>query len=146
MPASLARPTPPPGRHHSGAARAAELDDRYAAAVTISVAGPVVAIAIGFALALWVARGISRPLREVGSALDRVSEGDLTTTIPDPGTRDEVGTMARGLRRTLASMRSSVAEVLRQAGRVTAASQELSAVATRIESGATDTAAGSQSA
>ncbi|SHN46273.1 methyl-accepting chemotaxis protein [Cryptosporangium aurantiacum] len=127
-------------------ARADELDDRYASAVAISVAGMIIAIVIGLALALWVARGISRPLREVGSALDRMAAGDLTTEVPDPGTRDEVGMMAKGLRRTLRSMRASVAEVLQQAGRVTAASHELSDVAARIEAGATTTASGSQTA
>ncbi|EXG81670.1 methyl-accepting chemotaxis protein [Cryptosporangium arvum] len=126
--------------------RADELDKRYATALTISVAGLLTAIAIGLVLALWVARGISRPLQGVGAALDRMADGDLTTTVPDPGTRDEVGTMARGVKRTLDSMRASVAEVLQQAGRVTAASQELSAVATRIETGATTTASGSQTA
>ncbi|GAA0235481.1 methyl-accepting chemotaxis protein [Cryptosporangium japonicum] len=127
-------------------ARADELDGRYTTALTISVAGLLTAIAIGLVLALWVARGISRPLRGVGAALDRMASGDLTTAVPDPGTNDEVGQMARGVKRTLESMRASVAEVLRQAGRVTDASQELSAVAARIETGATTTAAGSQTA
>ncbi|MFG1927170.1 methyl-accepting chemotaxis protein [Cryptosporangium sp. NPDC048952] len=126
--------------------RADELDSRYASAVTISVAGLLIAITIGVVLALWVARGISRPLRGVGAALDRMADGDLTTTVPDPGTRDEVGMMARGVKRTLTSIRSSVAEVLQQASRVTAASHELSAVASRIETGATTTASGSQTA
>jgi len=132
--------------HAQAQERADELDSRYHAALTMSLIGIAVALALGLALALWVARGISRPLQGVGAALDRVAGGDLTTTVPDPGTRDEVGTMARGLRRTLASMRSSVAEVLQQASRVTAASQELNAVAGRIEAGATNTAAGSQTA
>ncbi|MFI5935796.1 methyl-accepting chemotaxis protein [Actinoplanes sp. NPDC051494] len=128
------------------ATRAEQLHAGYRTALTVSLITLGVALLAGLLLAAWVGRGISRPLRAIAGALDRVATGDLTADVPDPGTRDEVGTMARGLRSSLASMRASVGEVLDQARRLTSASGELSNVAGRMETGASATAAQSQTA
>jgi len=122
------------------ATRVTELDAKYREAVAFSLAGVAIAVVIGLFLAFTVSRGISRPLRQISTALGRVAEGDLTTEVPDPGTRDEVGAMARALRQTLAAMRSSVARVLGQAGQLATAAGALTDVANRIASGATITA------
>ncbi|GAA1656209.1 methyl-accepting chemotaxis protein [Actinoplanes couchii] len=128
------------------AQRAAQLGTSYRTALTVSLSTLAVALLAGLALAVWVARGISRPLRAVADSLSRVADGDLTAEVDDPGTRDEVGVMARGLKASLSSMRSSVAEVLDQARLLTAASGELNQVAVRIEGDASGTASRSQTA
>ncbi|GAA3446321.1 methyl-accepting chemotaxis protein [Planomonospora venezuelensis] len=128
------------------AATAADLDAEYDRAVVLSVAFLSGAVLLGLALAVWVSRGISRPLRGVADALSAVADGDLAVEVPDPGTRDEVGVMAGALRRSLEAMRASVQQVLTQARQLSAASGELTGLAARIESGATVTAAQSHSA
>jgi methyl-accepting chemotaxis protein len=128
------------------AAHAADLDDRYRDARVLSLSVLGAAVLLGLLLAVRVSRGISRPLTEVVSALDRVADGDLTTEVPQPRSQDEVGAMARSLARSLASMRTGVADVLERAGRLAAASTELQGIADRIGAGATTTATRSQAA
>jgi methyl-accepting chemotaxis protein len=130
----------------SAATRAADLDAAYRSALVVSLALLGAALLLGLGLALWVARGISRPLNAVATALDRVADGDLTADVPRLDRRDEVGAMARALGRSLHSMRTSVAEVLAHAGHLGAASAELTAVASQIEVGATTTAEQSHTA
>ncbi|GGK52157.1 hypothetical protein Ppa06_07020 [Planomonospora parontospora subsp. parontospora] len=128
------------------AATAADLDGKYDTAVTLSLLFLGAAVLLGLALAVRVSRGISRPLRRFADALGAVADGDLTIQVPQTGTRDEVGVMSGALSRSLGAMRASVQDVQDQAGRLTGASAELTGLAARIESGATVTAAQSQSA
>ncbi|WP_305783139.1 methyl-accepting chemotaxis protein [Symbioplanes lichenis] len=128
------------------AALRAELVAGYRTALTVSLTTLAIALVVGIGLALWVARGISKPLRQVAGTLDRIAEGDLSMHVDDPGTNDEVGTMARGLRRSVESMRSSVAVVLDNARRLTDASTALTQVSTQIADGASTTASRSQTA
>jgi len=74
---------------------------------TTQIAYSIVAIAIVFGLAttLIVLRSILVPLREVVSAMDGITSGDLNTPIP-PGAANEIGAMAN----TLRLFRESIAE------------------------------------
>jgi two-component system nitrogen regulation sensor histidine kinase NtrY len=53
----------------------------------------IVGVAVWIALA--VADRLVRPVGELVDAARRVAEGDLTARVPDPRSRDEVGTLAR---------------------------------------------------
>jgi diguanylate cyclase (GGDEF)-like protein len=53
----------------------------------------VAAVLLGGALALLLARALTRPLEQLGAAAARVASGDLSTTI-DVRSRDEVGVLA----------------------------------------------------
>jgi methyl-accepting chemotaxis protein len=128
------------------ATRASELKNGYSAALMISLITLAAALLIGLTLALFVSRGITRPLRKVAATLDRVAEGDLAVEIDEVNSRDEVGTMARSLQRSLSSMRNSVATVLDQARQLTHVSETLTEVSTQIGQGATTTAERSQAA
>jgi signal transduction histidine kinase/HAMP domain-containing protein len=66
---------------------------------TTQIAYSIVAIAIilGIATTLIVLRSILVPLREVVTAMDGITAGDLNTPIP-PGAANEIGTMANTLR------------------------------------------------
>jgi methyl-accepting chemotaxis protein len=68
------------------------------------------ALALAVLLALWVARMIIVPLRRVSSVLDAVAEGDLSRD-PEVDQRDEVGHMARSLRRAIATLRATVTDL-----------------------------------
>ena len=125
---------------------AGQLGDGYRTALTVSLTTLAAALVVGLLLALSVARGISRPLHRVAATLDRVADGDLSVTVDDPGTRDEIGTMSRGLRRSLESMRASVATVLDQTRRLSEASGALTQVSGQIADGASTAAGRSQTA
>jgi adenylate cyclase len=56
-----------------------------------------VAILLGIATTLVILRSILVPLRQVISAMDGITAGDLNTPIP-PASRDEIGVMAKTLR------------------------------------------------
>jgi signal transduction histidine kinase/HAMP domain-containing protein len=66
---------------------------------TTQIAYSIVAIAIilGIATTLIVLRSILVPLREVVTAMDGITGGDLNTSIP-PGAANEIGAMANTLR------------------------------------------------
>jgi methyl-accepting chemotaxis protein len=49
------------------------------------------------ALALIIGRSISRPVVAISRAMEKVSDGDLTTVVPGLGRKDEVGAMAEAL-------------------------------------------------
>jgi signal transduction histidine kinase/HAMP domain-containing protein len=79
---------------------------------TTQIAYSIVAIAIilGIATTLIVLRSILVPLREVVTAMDGITGGDLNTSIP-PGAANEIGAMAN----TLRLFRESIAERTRLA-------------------------------
>jgi methyl-accepting chemotaxis protein len=47
--------------------------------------------------AIWLGRGISRPLVALKSALDRMADGDLTVAVPGLDRTDEIGSMAKAV-------------------------------------------------
>ena len=83
--------------------------DRVVADVrqTTRIAYIIVAIAIilGIATTLVILRSILIPLRQVVSAMDGITAGDLSTSIP-PASSDEIGVMAK----TLQLFRESIVE------------------------------------
>ena len=88
--------------------------DRVVADVaqTTRIAYMIVAIAIilGIATTLVILRSILIPLRQVVSAMDGITAGDLSTSIP-PASSDEIGAMAK----TLQLFRESIVERTRLA-------------------------------
>ena len=93
------------------------------------------------AAAGWVlSRRISRPVREVTSALQSLQDGDLTVTVP-VRTTDELALMATSLNAASAGLRRTIG--VRMAGAastLSAAAEELSAVSAQLQSGAADAA------
>jgi signal transduction histidine kinase len=58
----------------------------------------VVFLAIGAVTALYVIRGVVKPMTEVAETMRTVAEGNLKCTIPHESRTDENGLLARGLR------------------------------------------------
>nr|WP_053239814.1 methyl-accepting chemotaxis protein [Pleomorphomonas koreensis] len=54
-------------------------------------------LVLGLVLALLLGRGISRPIVSITRAMQRLSAGELSVTVPGLGRSDEVGTMAATL-------------------------------------------------
>jgi diguanylate cyclase (GGDEF)-like protein len=59
--------------------------------------GGILALLAVCALLGWVLSRVTRPIRNITEAMDRLSSGELDTTIPALDRRDEVGAMARAL-------------------------------------------------
>ena len=61
------------------------------------IVGTIVILGIGILLALILARSLSRPLVAITAAMNRLSGGDTTLTIPGSQRRDELGVMANAV-------------------------------------------------
>jgi methyl-accepting chemotaxis protein len=79
------------------AAAKGELRAEIAFGLASAAVGILLALALGTVLAVAVARSIVRPVREITSAMGRVSGGDLDTAVPGLDRKDEVGAMAAAL-------------------------------------------------
>ncbi|MBS1182503.1 MAG: methyl-accepting chemotaxis protein [Proteobacteria bacterium] len=75
----------------------ANSDATQSSAQTTLWAFAIGGLALGFALAFLIGRGISRPIVAITSTMKKISEGDLAIAIPGLGRGDEVGTMAATL-------------------------------------------------
>ncbi|HZF68749.1 MAG TPA: EAL domain-containing protein [Gemmatirosa sp.] len=68
------------------------------------------ALAVLVALALRLARGIADPLRGAVAAAERIADGDLDVALPE-APDDEMGQLLGALRRTLARLSGTIAEL-----------------------------------
>ncbi|MEI4273954.1 methyl-accepting chemotaxis protein [Klenkia sp. LSe6-5] len=102
----------------------ARADYESARTTTLAIAG--VAVLAAVALALLVARSVTRPVGRIQQVLGQVADGDLRVRVGAAG-RDELGDVARSLDRTLDGLAEVFAVVTGSATRLSAASAELSA-------------------
>ncbi len=99
------------------------------------------AIVIGMAFALWLARTITRPLRDTAAAMQNIAdgEGDLTRRLDDTG-KDELSELARQFNAFVTRMQQTLRDVRHSAYSVEAAARDLNAgsqeLATRTDQAA----------
>ena len=105
----------------------ADARSTYSTSRTLGIVVLCVGLLIAVALALVIARGIIRPLREVRDVLDAVAAGDLSRD-PIVGSTDEIGQMAASLRRATARTRSTVAALQDNGGRLDRRAHDLTGV------------------
>ena len=101
----------------------------------------VVVLLIGLltgASGLWLARGISTPLRRSVLKLKDVAEGDLGAKF-DVETADEVGQMSEALNTALESIGETLAQVDHSAGDLTHSAGDLAELSREMSSAATHT-------
>jgi methyl-accepting chemotaxis protein len=104
------------------AARAA--DETYGAARIATLATLGVAIVGGVLLALWLARSIMAPLRQVLLVAQRIAEGDLSTRIEVEST-NEMGQLLRAMQYMNDSLTTMIAQVQSGARGIGEASAEI---------------------
>lgn len=80
----------------------------------VILGGTLAAFFLSTLIGFFITRGISRPLREITSAAERMAEGDLSVTVLSNHREDEVGILTRTVNRMTQSLRQ-MAEV---AGRI----------------------------
>ncbi|MCA1755191.1 MAG: methyl-accepting chemotaxis protein [Spirochaeta sp.] len=103
----------------------------------------IVAIVVALLLGLLLTRMITKPLAAGVTFAQRLSEGDMTATIP-VNQKDEIGILANAL----GVMRDKLVEVVRNVqaatDNVSAGSQEMSSNAQQLSQGATEQAASAE--
>jgi len=72
-------------------------DALYASSRLWIIGTLIVCIALGFSLAMWISRIVSRPLNEALKIAQTVAAGDLTSNIL-PGAKDETGLLVQALK------------------------------------------------
>lgn len=100
----------------------------------------VVTLLIGFTLALFVARIISRPLREAAAIAGQLAEGDLSARI-EVRSRDETGLLLLAMQNMIAKLSHIIGEVRNTADNLASASEEVSATAQSMSQATSEQAA-----
>ncbi len=67
---------------------------------------PLYAILLS-AIAIVLARNISRPLNQLADVADRVGSGDLAVNVPDSSRQDEIGILSRAFNQMIANLRET---------------------------------------
>ena len=110
--------------------------------VAILLASTVVIVT---AVALWLARTITRPIREAARAAERVADGDLTATCEGraPG---EAGTLLQAIRKMIQDLRSLIAKIQRSSITLLSTATEISAASRQQEQAVYDYSASTNQA
>ena len=98
----------------------------YANSRNLTIGLLAAALAIGIALALWVARIVSQPLRDAVTVAQQVAAGDLTREITSC-TRCETGELMMALKDMMARLQSLVAQVRSGTDTIATASSQIAA-------------------
>jgi methyl-accepting chemotaxis protein len=105
-----------------------------------SIAVLVIGVLVAIGAALFVVRGITRPLRQVSDVLEAVANGDLTKRV-EVRSKDEVGVMAASLNKASDSMGQTVRAITGGVESLESSAQELSSVAGQVAASAEETSA-----
>jgi methyl-accepting chemotaxis protein len=115
------------------------LDDIASANLTSGVVSAV-ALLLGLLAAVFLTRGITRPIAKGVSFAKEMSMGDFSKTL-DIDQKDEIGVLAAALNDMVEKLREVVAEVGSATDNVASGSEELSASSESLSQGATEQAA-----
>ena len=96
-------------------------------------------------LALFLAKAISKPLREAVAISNKMAEGDLSVTI-EATSKDETGQLLASLSTLVTKLSEVMTEVKAASDNVAAGSQQLSSGSAELSQGATNQAAAAEEA
>jgi methyl-accepting chemotaxis protein len=113
-------------KHHTDVmqVRQAEAATSYERARNLTAALALIAGVLAVLVAVWIARGITRPLRQAVSVAGLVASGDLTSTIQVQG-NDETGQLMAALSRMNQSLTKIVSEVRMSSDAIVVATKQL---------------------
>ena len=102
-------------------------------------------VVIVTAVALWLARTITRPIREAASVTERVAAGDLTVTCEGqaPG---EAGTLLQAIRKMIQDLRSLIGKIQRSSITLLSTATEIAATSRQQEQAVYDYSASTNEA
>jgi len=84
------------------------------------------ALIIGFGLAIYISRGISKPTALIAETAMRIADGDLTVQELKVKSRDEIRDMADAFNRMLTNLKNMITQINATSQSVAATSEELS--------------------
>jgi two-component system phosphate regulon sensor histidine kinase PhoR len=91
----------------------------YATLHQVMLAGGAVALTVAFAIGLFVAGRVTRPVVEMQSIARQMSQGNFLVRAPT-GSSDEIGTLGRSLNVLAARLREKIEDVEQEQAKVTA--------------------------
>ncbi|MFA0997085.1 MULTISPECIES: methyl-accepting chemotaxis protein [Pseudomonas syringae group] len=100
----------------------------------------ITALLVGLGLALFIARIISRPLKEAATAAEQLAEGNLNAYIGH-GSKDETGMVLNAMRNMVGKLAHIIGEVRNAADNLASASEEVSATAQSMSQATSEQAA-----
>jgi methyl-accepting chemotaxis protein len=103
----------------------------YANARLSIIAAVLVALLVGIALALFISRIISNPLKRAVDVASQLAEGNLAVKI-DGGSKDETGQVLTAMQAMVGKLSQIIGEVRNAADGLASASEEVSATAQSI--------------
>ena len=121
-----------------GLQTAAAAEAAYQAGRLQVIAVLSIGILLALSLALYAARRIVMPLRQVSTAIDAIAAGDLTVTAGVRST-DEVGAMATALDAANARTRTAIGTVADTANTLASSSEELATTNRQVATAAEET-------
>jgi methyl-accepting chemotaxis protein len=105
---------------------------------TLMLAGLLLALVVGVALALVITASVVRPVRRVAAGLRTLADRDLSAELAD-GAGDELAEMGAAFNAATGAVRGALAGVADRAAMLTAASTELFALSERMDGQARST-------
>lgn len=109
----------------------------------MTVAGVIVALLLGTAVAVIITRIVTGPLLQAIELVRRTSGGDLTASLT-PKSDDEVGQMVESINQMVVNLRGVVSEITEAASNVVSGSSQVSATAQQLSQGASEQSASAE--
>ncbi len=99
--------------------------------VSLGLSAALISLGAGFVCAVFIARGIVKPLLKAVKVLEDMAKGNLTQQL-DVNLKDEVGRMAQALNVTSKAMCRAILAIAQNSEMLSASSEELSAVSQQM--------------
>jgi methyl-accepting chemotaxis protein len=120
-----------------------EAEKEYATARNTMLGIGAAAILFAVFTAVFLTRGIVRPLNEAVAVANALAQGDLTIMV-ESNTKDETGVMMAAIATMVEKLKQVIGDVMSAANNVSSGSQELSSTAQQMSQGATEQAASAE--
>ncbi|MEI6215418.1 MAG: methyl-accepting chemotaxis protein [Desulfuromonadales bacterium] len=117
-----------------------EIDDYISNTKTIVIGLMAIATLLAVVLAVLIVRSITKPVKALVDANEKLANGDLTVIIDASG-RDEIGLLADSSRRMVENLRELISRVTDTSGQIASASNQLRSTAEQIATAAEEVAA-----
>lgn len=100
----------------------------------------ILAIIMSGAVAVYLNSLISRPMRELSEAAEKVASGELSVRIPDDKRSDEVGMLARAFGNMIERLKAQTKDISEAVNVLASSSNEIAATTAQLASGTEQTA------
>lgn len=104
-----------------------EVEEEVSSTELLVTALSALSILIGLAIAFWISRLITKPVRALAVAAERIAAGDLTQSRIEVKSRDELALLSTAFNTMSTNLRDIIARLTSNAEQVAASSQQLAA-------------------